>query len=110
EYADYWYRNKVHGGPDSPHRAVVGVQEVTTEAGVSVLRLNFARPFKGDPAAPGERFLLYQRFTDFTTDGVVRFLEEMDGHGGLFLHLLRDPEGTAAPLPLSPKVATAPAP
>ena len=32
EYADYWYRNKYHGGPDSPHRAVVGVQEVVTDA------------------------------------------------------------------------------
>ena len=30
EYADYWYRNKVYGGPDSPHRAVVGVVEVNT--------------------------------------------------------------------------------
>src|SRR5262249_14859212 len=47
EYADYWYRNKYHGGPDSPHRAVVGVQEVTAAGGVSVLRLKYARPFKG---------------------------------------------------------------
>src|SRR5207249_2920782 len=30
EYADYWYRNKFHGGPDSPHRAVAGVEAVHT--------------------------------------------------------------------------------
>jgi hypothetical protein len=109
EYADYWYRNKYHGGPDSPHRAVIGVQGVTVRAdGRAVLRLNYARPFKGDLPARGERFLLYPRFTDFTTDGVVRFLEKMDRSGaGHFLDLLRDPEATAVPLPLPKKVAAA---
>jgi hypothetical protein len=108
EYADYWYRSKVYGGPDSPHRAVVGVVEVTTAApGVTVLRLSYARPFKGEKPEPGERFLLYQRFTDFTTDGVVSFLEELDENGaGFFPQLLTDPEGAASPLPLPRKVGT----
>src|SRR5262249_22122889 len=79
EYADYWYRSKYYGGPDSPHRAVVGVQGVSTGAGGrTVLRLHYARPFKNNPPARGERFLLYQRFTDFTTDGLVGFLERLD--------------------------------
>jgi hypothetical protein len=106
EYADYWYRNKVHGGPDSPHRAVVGVCKVDTSPGsASVLRLSFARPFKGKPPARGERFLLYQRFTDFTTDGIVRFLEHLDRSGpGLFMELLRDPEAAASGLPLPAKI------
>jgi hypothetical protein len=108
EYADYWYRNKYHGGPDSPHRAVVGVQQVTTNAdNVSYLRLNYARPFKGDPPARGERFLLYERFTDFTTDGVVQFLERMGQSGcSLFLDLLRAPEDAACRWPLSRKIET----
>src|SRR5262249_53933750 len=59
EYADYWYRNKVHGGPDSPHRAIVGVEEGTTEDGGSLLRLNFTPPFKGGPPAPGRPLLPY---------------------------------------------------
>jgi hypothetical protein len=109
EYADYWYRNKYHGGPDSPHRAVVGVKEVTTGAdGTTLLRFSFARPFKGKPPARGERFLLYERFTDFSTDGVVRFLEQLDQvGGGLFLRLLRDPEGTATDQPLPKKMEAA---
>jgi hypothetical protein len=107
EYADYWYRNKFHGGPQGPHRAVVGVQQVsTTEGGTTVLRLNYGSKFKGDGPARGERFLLYPRFTDFTTDPLVRFLEGLDAAGGgLFLQLLRDPEKAAAPRPLPKPVA-----
>ncbi|HEY8505477.1 MAG TPA: AAA domain-containing protein, partial [Gemmataceae bacterium] len=109
EYADYWYRNKYHGGPDSPHRAVVGVQEVAADAkGRPVLRLKYVRPFKGDPPGRGERFLLSERFTDFTTDALVRFLEGLDlTGGGLLLDLLRTPEEAAAPLPLPKRVETA---
>jgi hypothetical protein len=108
EYADYWYRNNYYGGPDSPHRAVVGVQEVAADGrGKTVLRLKYARPFKGDPPSRGERFLLYERFTDFTTDKLVEFLAALDeAEGGLFLGLLRDPEQTASPLPLAKKVET----
>jgi hypothetical protein len=107
EYADYWYRNKYYGGPDSPHRAVVGVQGVATGPdGTTVLRLNYGRNFKGAAPARGERFLLYPRFTDFTTDGLVRFLEGLDRDGGgLLLELLRDPEKAAAPRPLPKKAA-----
>jgi DNA replication ATP-dependent helicase Dna2 len=131
EYADYWYRDKVYGGPDSPHRAVVGVVEVRTSPRGSVrLRLEYARPFKDRAPRASERFLLYQRFTDFTTDPLVRFLEELDqatrdgdgrcrepsgtrgparlaGPTELFLQLLRQPEESATPLPLPAKVRTA---
>ncbi len=107
EYADYWYRNKFHGGPQSLHRAVAGVQGVSTSAdGTTVLRLNYSSKFKGDGPARGERFLLYPRFTDFTTDPLVRFLERLDATGGgLFLQLLRNPEKAAAPRPLPKSVA-----
>jgi hypothetical protein len=106
EYADYWYRNSYYGGPDSPHRAVVGVEEIAAGAGgATVLRLSYARPFKDNPPGRGERFLLYERFTDFTTDGVVQFLEGLDRQAeGLFLKLLRDPEGAASARPLPKKV------
>jgi hypothetical protein len=109
EYADYWYRNKVHGGADSPHRAVVGVSEVKTEAGgATVLHLSYARPFKDAPPKRSDRLLLYQRFTDFITDGLVQYLEQLDQTGGdLFLELLRNPEATASPQPLARKVEAA---
>jgi DNA replication ATP-dependent helicase Dna2 len=114
EYADYWYRNKIHGGPDSPHRAIVGVVEIhTLPGGAARLRLEYARKFKDRMPKAGERFLLYQRFTDFTTDPLVHFLEELDqatdgsaGPAGLFLQLLRQPEDAATPLPLPAKVRT----
>jgi hypothetical protein len=110
EYADYWYRNKPAGGPDSPHRAVVGVSEVFTATGKTRLRLAYARPFQDAPPRRGERFLLYQRYTDFTTDAVVRFLEELDRDADAaerFTQLLRDPESAAEPLPLPVKVRSA---
>src|SRR5262249_12030625 len=70
--------------------------------------LKYARPFKDDPPARGERFLLYERFTDFTTDRLVEFLAALDAtEGGLLLELLRDPERAASPLPLAKAVETA---
>jgi DNA replication ATP-dependent helicase Dna2 len=109
EYADYWYRNKYHGGPDSPHRAVVGIEGVTAnEHGTYRLRLKYARPFKGEMPAAGERFLLYPRFTDFSVDGLVRFLEELDQAGdGFFPQLLTHPETAAAPAPLPKRIESA---
>jgi hypothetical protein len=109
EYADYWYRNNPRGGPDSPHRAVVGIAGVSTVGGRTRLQLAYARPLQGTTAKPGERFLLYQRFTDFTTDAIVKFLEELDGQPKLaefFTSLLRDPESAAVPLPLPARVRT----
>ncbi len=108
EYADYWYRNKPHGGPQNEHRAIVAVQEVHTPSkGPTRLRLSNTGNFKDRPPQRGERFLLYERFTDFTTDPVVKFLEELDGladvSSHLFLRLLRDPEATATPQPLPKK-------
>jgi hypothetical protein len=86
-----------------------GVEQVITMAdGVTRLHLKYARPFKGDPPARGERFLLYERFTDFTTDATVQYLEQLDlTGGGLFLDLLRSPEETAGRLPLPQKIETA---
>lgn len=113
EYADYGNRNKIHGGPDSPHRAVVGIEDVSTPTGGTVrLRLHYARPFKDGTPQAGQRFLLYPRFTDFTTDPLVRFLEELDETApgrrpaSLFLNLLRQPEQAATPLPLPARVRT----
>jgi DNA replication ATP-dependent helicase Dna2 len=115
EYADYWYRNKIYGGPDSPHRAIVGLTAIhTTAAGATRLRLEYARKFKNNPPKAGERFLLYQRFTDFTTDPIVGFLEKLDhatengeGPARLFVRMLRHPEEASEPLPLPAKVRTA---
>ncbi len=113
EYADYWYRNKVHGGPDSPHRAIVGVADIRAADDRTRFRLEYTRKFKNNPPTAGERFLLYQRFTDFTTDPLVKFLEELDrathdgdGPAGFYAQLLRHPEEAAVPLPLPAKVRT----
>src|SRR5262249_32662292 len=114
EYSDYWYRNRFHGGAAHAHRAVVGVESVRAGDDGMTLRLKYAQTFKDAPPRPGERFLLYQRFTDFTTDRVVKFLEDEDpvrgrpgADEGLFLRLLRRPDEAAAPLPLPARVRTA---
>jgi hypothetical protein len=110
EYADYWYRNNPRGGPDSPHRAIVGIAGVSTVGKRTRLQLTYARPLQGTTPRQGERFLLYQRFTDFTTDAVVKFLEELDGEKGsarFFTTLLRDPESAAVPMPLPSRIRTA---
>ncbi len=114
EYADYWYRNKFHGGSAHAHRAIVGIRDVRSVADDMQLKLSYGQAFKGSSPRRGERFLLYQRFTDFTTDRVVKFLEEEDqirgepdADEGLFLRLLRRPEDAASALPLSTKVGTA---
>ena len=114
EYADYWYRNKFHGGSPHTHRAVVGIAGIQADAEGTTLRLKYGQAFKGSAPRRGEQFLLYQRFTDFTTDRVVKFLEEEDSvrgepgaDEGLFLRLLRQPEEAAAPLPLPAKIRTA---
>jgi hypothetical protein len=107
EYADYGYRNRPQGGPRSPHRAIAGVRGMSTRNGVTRLTLEYTQDFEDNPPAPGEHFLLYERFTDFSTDGVVRFLEHLDGEPDcLFLELLRHPEETATPLPLPRRVAS----
>src|SRR5262249_61881457 len=91
EYADYWYRDKFYGGAASPHRAVVGVQSVVASKKNTVLRLKYAQTFQNIEVEAGERFLLYPRFTDFITDKVVKFLEQLDeGDSALFLDLLQD--------------------
>ena len=114
EYSDYWYRNKYHGGSATVHRAVVGISAIHSDADGTTLRLKYGQGFKGTPPQRGERFLLYERFTDFTTDRIVRFLEDEDrvygapdAEEGLFLRLLRRPEEAAAPLPLSAKTRRA---
>jgi len=111
EYSDYWYRNRFHGGAPHAHRAIVGVAAVHEEKSGVVLTLKYEQTFKESLPRRGERFLLYQRFTDFTTDRLVEFLEEEDrirgssrSAEGLFLQMLRDPESAAVPLPLPGKV------
>ena len=42
-----------------------------------VLKLSYVRTFKGTVPRRGERFLLYPRFTDFTTDAVVDSLGDV---------------------------------
>ncbi|MBL8797965.1 MAG: AAA family ATPase [Planctomycetia bacterium] len=109
EYADYWYRGKPYGGSAHIARAIVGVQQVLAlPNGNRRLLLKYAQPFQGDPPLAGERFLLYPRFTDFTTDPVVKFLELLDRTGsGLLQQLLQQPEQAASPLPLPAPAAAA---
>jgi DNA replication ATP-dependent helicase Dna2 len=108
EYRDYACRARLWQGRPQTHLAVVGVSQIEHDRlGVPRrLTVEYAKPFAENKPAPGSRFLLYPRFTDFTTDGIVRFLQDYGstrerlGESELFLRLLRDPAAGAASLPL----------
>ncbi len=112
EYRDYACRARLWQGKPQTHLAVVGVSEIERDRLGEPRRLTveYAKPFADSSPAPGSRFLLYPRFTDFTTDGIVRFLQDYGstmqrlGESELFLRLLRDPAAGSDPLPLPPPV------
>jgi hypothetical protein len=73
EYADYWYRNKFHGGP----RVCTAPSPASRTSPPSVARpscSSVCRRLRGGRRAR-RTFPALRRFTDFTTDPVVRFLE-----------------------------------
>jgi len=107
EFRDYASRAKLWQGRKQNDLALVGVTDVQRDGlGTSVgLTVKCQQAFDGDGPQPGERMLLYSRFTDFTTDRVVQFLRE----GGvktyeLFLRCLRDPAEASKPLALPKRV------
>jgi DNA replication ATP-dependent helicase Dna2 len=112
EYRDYACRARLWQGKPQAHLAVVGVSQIQRDQLGTPRRLtvDYAKPFAERPPAAGSRFLLYPRFTDFTTDGVVQFLQDYAGtmerldDAELFLRLLRDPAARAMPLPLAKPV------
>jgi len=93
EYRDYLWRARAWGGNSHPNRAVVGIQAVQTdELGFPTqLTVAYTKPFADAQPEEGDRLLLYQRFTDYTTDRVVAFLRDHVTSDSLFLRMLRDP-------------------
>jgi DNA replication ATP-dependent helicase/nuclease Dna2 len=109
EFRDYASRNKLYARK-SPHLALVGVEQVETDAEDFPRRLwlKYATDFDGAPPQPGERFQLHPRFTDFNSDRVIEYLQELDkAGGGLFVPLVRDPLSAARVRPLLPPVEAA---
>jgi hypothetical protein len=98
EFNDYAYRAKPHGGKAAPDRAVVGLAQVV-EDDQSVprrVRVSYSTAFLGEAPRSGERFQLHPRYTDFTSDPIIDFLEELDQEGATLFHeLLRSPVDAA---------------
>ena len=100
EFSDYALRAaKWNGAREHDHRAIVAIDGVEPDAlgFPRRIELDLRKPFAGSQPSPGERFLLYPRFTDWTTDRIVRYLEQLDREGlsGPFLQLLAAPEEAA---------------
>ncbi|MDA1049608.1 MAG: UvrD-helicase domain-containing protein [Planctomycetota bacterium] len=109
EYRDYACRKQLWTGKPQSNLAVVGVCEIQKDklGTPAKLTVEYAKPFIDGPPQPGQQFLLYPRFTDYSTDSVVEFLQgygavrERLGEDELFLRLLRDPQAACQPRPLS---------
>lgn len=96
EFRDYGNRDKMYMKP-SPHLALVSVAGVDEDAnGPRRVRVRYATKFEMQPPAPGELVHLQPRYTDFNSDRVIAFLQQLDADGGgLFLPLVRDPASAA---------------
>ncbi len=113
EYRDYACRRQLWQGKPQANLAVVGVSDLRRDkyGGATGLTVKYAKPFADGAPSAGRRFLLQPRFTDFTTDGVVAFLQNygavMDrrGESELFLPLLHNPADACRPSPLPAGVA-----
>lgn len=113
EYRDYACRSRLWQGKAHSNLAVIGVTQVRRDkfGAPAELTVEYAKPFADDSPITGRKFLLYPRFTDYSTDGIVAFLqgyvEVLDrlGDDELFLKLLRDPRGTCGPRPLPPEIS-----
>ncbi|MFV1967443.1 MAG: AAA domain-containing protein, partial [Pirellulaceae bacterium] len=109
EYRDYACRKQLWTGKPQPNLAVVGVCDIEKDklGTPAKITVEYAKPFIDGPTEPGHRYLLYPRFTDYSTDGVVEFLQkygdviERQGEDELFLRLLRDPAAVCQPRPLA---------
>lgn len=112
EYRDYACRSRLWQGKSQPNLAVVGINQIRRDkfGAPSEISVEYAKPFADNAAVAGRRFLLYPRFTDFSTDGIVAFLQAYQdvldrlGADELFLKLLRDPQQACAPCPLQPQI------
>ena len=109
EYRDYLYRKNPWQDKANPHLAVVGIQNLATdETGFPTqITVNYHKSFDNRPPRAGRRYLLYPRFTDYTTDRVIDFLKQQVPKDGLFLALLRDPKKAARRHPLNSAVEAA---
>lgn len=104
-FPDYYARaNAVRWIKQHPHRAVVNVPDVCLDeyGSPEEVRIGYFKEFQDREIRAGERFLLYPRFSDYTTDRVISFLQGLDqSDPGLFRRLLDDPDCglDARPLP-----------
>lgn len=102
EFRDYACRARLWQRQQA-ELALVGVAAIERDPldAPTTLTLDYCRGFDGPRARPGERFLLHPRFTDFTTDGVVKFLRERPvATHALLCDLLGDPQAIAQLQPL----------
>lgn len=103
-YPDYYYRRDPWKARPNPHRAVVSLPQVdhNPQTQQTLLQVKFASKQAALELRADQRYLLYPRFSDYTTDKVVAFLAALEGHAHPLRSLLCEPESPASgakPLP-----------
>lgn len=98
-YDDHRFRR----APFAPRGSVrlAAVMSVTTDRAKGLIRAVelSLRTNREQPAfVKGDRAVLHPRFTDYTSDRVLKRLQELDEGGSAFLTLLRDPGAFAQPV------------
>ncbi len=102
EFNDYAHRASFWGPPTGPSLAIVAIGDVDTDALGRALRIR-VRPTHASSLPllePGQRCVLFPRFTDFSTDRLAAFLARGDRPEPLVVQALRDPSRPAADSPL----------
>ncbi len=79
-FPDYYARDKRFYGRQSPHRALVSIETVSTdEAGIpEFLKVDWNQKFSAGLAKVGQRYVMHPRFVDYNTDRVIRWLIDLD--------------------------------
>ena len=108
-FNDYLWRNRAWA-PDLEHAAIVGIDSVARDGATGAAReltMRWVKTKTGLAAlVVGDRYHLNSRYTDWTSERVIKRLRELDGeYDAWFVRLLKSPERAAGVVELPAAIA-----